>query len=1274
MTLRTTILLVNLFFIPAALSAQLGKPGAPPSFSQPSVQGAPPLELMPIIDIASLEAEDLIVDTITDIPWRFGENIFVGLNPGNSGLWETTDEGDRVWRLGIHSPGAYSINLTFDHYHLPPGAELYVYNEDRSFVLGAFTEDNNQEDRYFATSLVPGDQLVIEYFEPAGVPFPGVLNLELVTHAYRSIFDHAKRFGDSGSCNLNVACQEANGWGNEVDAVVLMLVGSNSLCTGALINNTSFDGRPFILSANHCYRNPSTLVFWFNWQSTDCENPTESPPYEALSGAVSRARHSASDFWLLELNQAVPLEYNPYFAGWNRTLDLNIEETVVGIHHPMGDIKKFSYSLDGTYATSYLGGAGSGMSHWRVVWSGGTTTEIGSSGSPLFDYYGRIIGQLHGGYAACNNTEPDWYGRLGMSWVGGNSSSTRLRDWLDPFGSEVLALDGYRPVEADLQAVTGFTASTISGDSIQLLWDHDARGNAVLIAWSTDGIFGEPKGAYSLNDTVVGGGIIMHMGFGQHSYFLPPYPNTQYYFRAWAYNRLSEYSEGVTATAESPIMIMTNLPYMEVFDDDIRTIGWSRPGSSEEPSWQFGQGNNAGTPSAPYMGSENAFFRPAEEVHLGKSAMLVSPPIDFDSYDFGGLTFYYTNPAKDQLQDILQIFYRSNQESEWTMLDRLDVDRPVWTQMTYQLPDISGSYQLGFVAQWNGGHGVCLDAITLSGSYDAPFSAPENLSATVISGHAVELNWMVPDQKDWTPELVGYNIYRDDHFVAYVDGPAHTSYTGSGLGINSYTYFVTAVYDHPPGESDPSNIHLTEIQPETSTFSLSIIVLGEGNTLPDTSHSIKYNQGAVVSLLATPNPNHVFAGWWDSKGLVSSLAKLQLVMDRDYVLEARFVVSRHVVGLSSNPENMGMQQGAGVYNYGQTAFISTTIPFGYTFTGWKEAGVFVSNRLAFSVDVEKERHVTAQFEPLMRITLVADPTHSGIIRGGGLFEKDSEVKINAYPVFGWGFDYWEEEGEPLTPSPEYVFSATQHRELKAVFSLLEYGVSASVLPEGSGIVTGTGTYLLADTASLIATSFENWLFVGWFEMGELISSKDTLRFYVDRDHQLVARFEPKVYHLSVSVEGSGSTEPAPGVYAFEKGEQVLLSAHPSRGWRFRHWIINDDIFINPSVEFTVINTIDALAVFYFPDYTGSMEPIQQSLNVYPNPGSGLFTIDVVGLYGEMLVEVYNTAGQRLAVFSDLVDSKFHNYSTLDLRYLKAGVYIVKVSNNAFAMYERIVIR
>jgi len=72
------------------------------------------------------------------------------------------------------------------------------------------------------------------------------------------------------------------------------------------------------------------------------------------------------------------------------------------------------------------------------------TVEQGSSGSPLLDQNRRTIGQLFGAtnrdvfgnpVDRCLITD-GLYGRLDVSWNGGGTAATRLRDWLDPMDTD----------------------------------------------------------------------------------------------------------------------------------------------------------------------------------------------------------------------------------------------------------------------------------------------------------------------------------------------------------------------------------------------------------------------------------------------------------------------------------------------------------------------------------------------------------------------------------------------------------------------------------------------------------------------------------------------------------------------------------------------------------------------------------------------------------------------------------------------------------------------
>ncbi|MFQ6008954.1 MAG: trypsin-like peptidase domain-containing protein, partial [Candidatus Zixiibacteriota bacterium] len=425
------------------LVAQVSMGGTPISFTR-TTRADIHTVTMPPVDVAALLAEDSIEQS-KGVPYRFGYPFEVSYNLNNSGTWEVLSDGGRLWRLRIECPGAYSINLIYDSFWLPEGAKFYIYNENRSQIIGAFTHRNNKEHGQFATALVKGDVSILEYYEPANVEKPGIISIQRIVHAYKNLFDRHKAkealdFGESGSCNNNVNCPEGEPWQDDKRAVAMITTqGGFRLCSGVMVNNVRQDLTPYFLTANHCLGGEQTWVFMFNYESPTCAN-IDGPTWMTVSGSTLKANNSYSDFALLLLNETPPDSYNVYFAGW--AADDIASPSSVGIHHPSGDIKKISFDYDPLTSTAYLGGPGSGNSHWRVGnWEDGTT-EPGSSGSPLFNPEHRVVGQLHGGYASCTSITPDWYGKFSKSWNYGGSPSIRLKEWLDPDNTGTLVLDG----------------------------------------------------------------------------------------------------------------------------------------------------------------------------------------------------------------------------------------------------------------------------------------------------------------------------------------------------------------------------------------------------------------------------------------------------------------------------------------------------------------------------------------------------------------------------------------------------------------------------------------------------------------------------------------------------------------------------------------------------------------------------------------------------------------------------------------------------------------
>jgi len=478
-------LAVALFFsFSANVSAQINQGGTPTSYLKADLLKTVSFASMEYVNVAQLRNEDLTNDTIKSIPWRFGQNLYVDLSPQNSGVWDTLDNGTKIWRLGIRSAGALSINLTFDKYVLPPGATLFVYNSTHSELIGAFTDFNNQADSIFATTLVRGDSITIEYNEPANVSFPAIIHLWRVTHGYRDAFEYAKSFGSSGSCQINVACTATSaGWENEIRSVCMLVSGGSGFCTGSLVNNTANDGTPYVLTANHCYSAPGSWVFWFNWQSSTCTNPSSSPSYNSITGATLKARTTTSDFCLVQINSAIPSNFNVFYNGWNRTT--TAPTSGMGIHHPAGDIKKISPAGQFVNYGSYDAGNGA-ADCWQVPWSGTACTEGGSSGSPIYDNNHLVVGQLYGGPSACGASAAnmnDFYGKFCTSWTGDGTNTTRLSNWLDPSSISPTTLSGYDP-NGPAAPVADYTASPTTSCTGVIQFTDASTGSPTSWAWT----------------------------------------------------------------------------------------------------------------------------------------------------------------------------------------------------------------------------------------------------------------------------------------------------------------------------------------------------------------------------------------------------------------------------------------------------------------------------------------------------------------------------------------------------------------------------------------------------------------------------------------------------------------------------------------------------------------------------------------------------------------------------------------------------------------------
>jgi hypothetical protein len=469
-----------------------------------------PFDNIKTIPSMSLETPDLTQIMLEDDErekngelYRIGRSIPSNINPIFSGEWKINNDGSRTWNLRVKATGAEALSFLFSKFELYGQTTFEIRNTDGYIVHKPMTAEDVMSHKMQNAALCFGDDLVLILNEPANTQASDI-SIDRVIYNYRSTGNpNATKINESDPCEVNINCSPVgDSWQDEKDGVArIYIVEGNSAgwCTGSLINNTAQDCKPYFLTALHCGVNTSAnnmnnWRFYFRYESPNCNNPNSAGSLDdhyvtgclRIADSDDGGGNSGSDFLLVKLgnnnnetsvvNTLKSSSFSGYWNGWKAATSST--QGGAGIHHPAGDIKKIS-TFNGTTQSTSWGSAGG--SHWQMSWSsnsnGHGVTEGGSSGSPLFNNSGLIVGTLTGGSSFCNNpTSPDLYGKMSYHWTSnGTANNERLKPWLDPTNSNVTTLigsydpcsgtgPGPTPTDCDLQTNNILKVSLLTDD------------------------------------------------------------------------------------------------------------------------------------------------------------------------------------------------------------------------------------------------------------------------------------------------------------------------------------------------------------------------------------------------------------------------------------------------------------------------------------------------------------------------------------------------------------------------------------------------------------------------------------------------------------------------------------------------------------------------------------------------------------------------------------------------------------------------------------------
>ena len=392
-----------------------------------------------------------------------GFYIETDLDPIHSGEIIDWGNGEISWIIKITSPGAPSLAVFINQLDLSPDSRISVYPENNPKSSYTIFESQINSD-IISFPVMNDETIIVEYTEKSDgegkIKGFFVICDIMVIHRGLNFIYNSRAAGTSGECQVNINCSpEGDNWQDQKRSVakMIMRVGDRAyLCTGSLVNNTNYDGTLYFLTAYHCAGDASEFdksrwQFYFDYERLECEN-SEEPNYILITGCTQKSKgylDGGSDFQLLLLNTAFIPEWKPYFNGWDRNEDGSFSG--VCIHHPDGDAKKIStyntktISITPIIDNEKMAEGSAWQTYWVATDNGFGVTEGGSSGSPLYNSNGLIIGTLTGGISDCNNSNSfDVFGKFNFHWdKNGTNANSQLQPWLDPNDFGITTLAGY---------------------------------------------------------------------------------------------------------------------------------------------------------------------------------------------------------------------------------------------------------------------------------------------------------------------------------------------------------------------------------------------------------------------------------------------------------------------------------------------------------------------------------------------------------------------------------------------------------------------------------------------------------------------------------------------------------------------------------------------------------------------------------------------------------------------------------------------------------------
>ncbi|MBK8036067.1 MAG: putative Ig domain-containing protein [Verrucomicrobiaceae bacterium] len=277
-----------------------------------------------------------------------------------------------------------------------------------------------------------------------------------------------------------------------------------------------------------------------------------------------------------------------------------------------------------------------------------------------------------------------------------------------------------------------------------------------------------------------------------------------------------------------------------------------------------------------------------------------------------------------------------------------------------------------------------------------------------------------------------------------------------------------------------------------------------------------------------------------------------------------------------SPVASGTTTGDGAYAIGANATATATPNAGFAFLNWTDNGTIVSTNSSYTLAMDVNHSLVANFVPVFTVTTSAAPIAGGTTTGDGSYSGDENVTVVATPNAGYVFTNWTEGGLVVSSNATFTFAAASDRDLVANFALgTSYTITTASAPLAGGSTTGGASYASGASVTVTATPNAGYYFVNWTQNATQVSANASYTFNATANRDLVANFAViGGVTRTISTVASpllGGTTSGGGVVADGSSVTVVATANP--GYKFDKWKQNGTT-VSTTASYTFTATAD----------------------------------------------------------------------------------------------------